>query len=115
MHDRDPVGDADYFFHVARDHQDRHTGIRKLTHQTVDFAFCADVDAAGGLVEDQHLRVHCQPFGEHDLLLVAARKRAGARRDRWRLDGELPALRFGHGIFSLWRNHGAACKGREVG
>ena len=51
-------------------------------HQPVDLGLGADVDAARRLVEDHHLRLHRQPLGEHDLLLVAARQRADARVDR---------------------------------
>ena len=40
--------------------------------QGVDLAARPDVDAAGGLVEQQHPAVAQQPPGEHDLLLVAA-------------------------------------------
>ena len=49
-------------------------------HQVVDLALRADVDAARRLVEDDHPRPHRQPFGEHDLLLVAARQGADRRR-----------------------------------
>ena len=38
----------------------------------VDRAPGADVDAAGRLVEHDHLRLGDQPLGQHDLLLVAA-------------------------------------------
>ena len=40
----------------------------------VDLALRPDVDPAGGLVEDQDLAVADQPFRDHDLLLVTARK-----------------------------------------
>ena len=38
----------------------------------VDLVLRADVDAAGRLVEDQHVGVGEDPLGQHDLLLVAA-------------------------------------------
>ncbi len=47
--------------------------IGEAAHQRVDLALGADVDAARGLVEDHHARLHRQPLGEHHLLLVAAR------------------------------------------
>ena len=34
----------------------------------------ADVDALGGFIEHQHPRRRHQPFGQHHLLLVAARQ-----------------------------------------
>ncbi len=44
--------------------------------QRVDLRAGADVDAAGGLVQQQHPAVAQQPAGQHDLLLVAAGQRA---------------------------------------
>ena len=45
----------------------------------VDLVLGADVDAAGGLVEDQHVGVGEHPLRQHDLLLVAAGELAGER------------------------------------
>jgi hypothetical protein len=45
----------------------------------VDLVLGADVDAAGRLVEDQHVRVGEDPLAEDDLLLVAAGQLAGDR------------------------------------
>ena len=62
-------------------------------HQAIDFGLGADVDAARRLVEDDDLGLHGQPLGEHDLLLVAARERAGALRDVGaRMSSSRPAL-----------------------
>ena len=55
---------------------DGDAGVGQAPDQLVDLAAGADVDAAGGLVEQQHPAVAQQPPGEHDLLLVAARERA---------------------------------------
>ena len=44
----------------------------------VDLRLGADVDAAGRLVEDQHLGLDLQPARQQHLLLVAARQRADA-------------------------------------
>ena len=46
-----------------------------LTDHRVDRTARADVDPAGRLVENQQLRGHEDPAGEHDLLLHSARKR----------------------------------------
>src|ERR1700733_7818783 len=51
-------------------------------NETVDLALRANVDAARRLVEDDDIAASEEPFGQHDLLLVAARE-AGDRR----LDG----------------------------
>ena len=45
---------------------------RELGDEPVDLDLGADVDAAGGLVEDQDPRPGGQPLGQDDLLLVAA-------------------------------------------
>ena len=61
-------------------------------------AFVPDVDAAGGLVDDQQLRVGGQPLGEDDLLLVAAAQRAGLGVERGGLDLELARPGAGRGV-----------------
>src|SRR5262245_34051551 len=61
MHHRDAVADADHLLHVARDHQDGDAGIGERPEHLVDLLLGADVDAAGRLVEDDHLRLHRQP------------------------------------------------------
>ena len=53
----------------------------------------ADVDAAGGLADEQHVRVALHLAGEHDLLLVAAGEVgglevAGRRADVEALDAD---------------------------
>ncbi len=69
--------------------------LREVVDDPVDLGFGADVDAAGRLVEDQHLRLGLQPARQQALLLVAARQRAHAtaglatriarrRRPSWR-------------------------------
>ena len=59
----------------------------ELGDQPVDLGLGADVDAARGLVEQQHAALAQQPAREHDLLLVAARELA---RD--------PVRVVGHGV-----------------
>ena len=86
MHHGDAVADADDLFHVAGDHQDGDARSASVAHQRVDLALGADIDAARRLIEDDDARVHRQPFGQHDLLLIAARKRSGPRRDAGRAD-----------------------------
>ena len=57
-------------------------------HVAVDLGLRAHVDAAGGLVEDQHARLHGQPLAQDDLLLVSAGQVHDAAVDRGRLDAE---------------------------
>ena len=61
----------------------------KRPHQPVDFGLGADIDAARRLVKDHDLRRHGEPFGQHDLLLIAARERAGGRGELVHLDREI--------------------------
>ncbi len=68
----DPVGHADHLGKFRGDHQDRHALSGQLPHEGVDTFFRADVDAAGGLVQNNHLRLGRQPFRQHHLLLVAS-------------------------------------------
>ena len=61
----------------------------------VDLVLRADVDAAGGLVEDQHVGVGVDPLRQHDLLLVAAGELAGLRQHGRRLDVHALAVLVG--------------------
>jgi hypothetical protein len=65
--------------------------LRSLADEAVDGGLAVDVDAAGGLVEDEQVLGGGEPLRQHDLLLVAAREelhllvqaRRRARRPRW--------------------------------
>ena len=94
MHHCHPVGDADDFLHVRGDHHDRDALIGELAHQRVDLAFGTDIDAAGGLVEEHHARLHGKPLAQHYFLLVAAGERHGLHIDARSLDGQAPCLFF---------------------
>ena len=47
-----------------------------------DLGLRADVDAGGRLVEDQHVGLGRQPFGDDDLLLRCRRRACGPRLSR---------------------------------
>ena len=64
--------------------------------QLVDLGLGADVDAAGGLVEQQDLGLDQEPAGEDALLLVAAREAGDRNVAAGRLDRQL-LDRPGHG------------------
>ena len=88
-HDDHAVGQAEQLRHVGGDHDDGLAFLRKLGHQLVDLALRADVDAARRLVEDEHVAVAQEPFGNDDLLLVAAGEAADAGADGRRLRADL--------------------------
>ena len=114
VHHGDAVGNADHFLHVRGDHQHRNARIGERTHQPVDLRLGADVDSARRLVKNDHAGVHRQPLGEHDLLLVASGKGAGARGQIRRANVEFAAALFGPRALGLVRDRQAARIGAEV-
>src|SRR5471032_410550 len=71
-HDGDAVADQHQLAQVARDDQQALALARQVGQQMVDVELGADVDAAGGLVEQHHRHVAVQPARHDDFLLVAA-------------------------------------------
>src|SRR6185295_17925396 len=71
-HHQDAMAHAQDLGQLAGDHDDRLARRRERMQQLVDFTLCTDVDAPRGLVEEQDIAVAQQPFGNHELLLVAA-------------------------------------------
>ena len=67
-----PVGALDDLLQLGGDEQDAEPLRGQLVDQRLDLGLGADVDAAGGLVEQQHLRVQAEHPGQQHLLLVAA-------------------------------------------
>ena len=82
--DEDPVARVRHLLGVAGHQQHRGAVAGGLADQGVDLGPGADVDALGGLVEQQHARLAAQPAGQHDLLGVAA----GQRLDRLGVGGD---------------------------
>src|SRR5271168_2680232 len=74
-HDHDPVGHADQLLDLGGDEQHGRALADQLVDDLVDFILGPDVDAARRLVENEDRRSAQQPFGDHHLLLIAARKR----------------------------------------
>ena len=68
------IGHAKDLGQFGADQDDAYALRRQLVEQFVDRVFRADVDAARGLVEEQHPRVAKQPLADDDLLLIAARQ-----------------------------------------
>src|SRR4029077_4269115 len=67
-------------FQLERDEQDGLPRVTLLHEPAVDKLDRADVEAAGRLGRDEHLRVACHLACDDDLLLVPAREGPGARR-----------------------------------
>src|SRR5579872_4313128 len=74
----DAIGGGQKLGKLGRDDEHRFASSRKLAHKGNDLGLRADIDARGRLVEDEDIRLGVEPFGEHDLLLIATRK--GSRR-----------------------------------
>ena len=72
VHDRDPVADELQLLQFGGGDEHRHTAGGGSFDQLVDLGFRADVDAAGGLVEQQQLRSRREGAAEDRPLLVAA-------------------------------------------
>ena len=63
--------------------------VGELAQQLVHVGLGLDVDADGGLVDDQDLDAGGEPFGDADLLLVAAGEIADELGERGRADFQL--------------------------
>ena len=88
-----PVGEAQHFGHFAGDEQYGEAFVGQPADHGVELGAGADVDAAGGLVEQQDPAAAQQPAGEHGLLLVAAGEGADAGVGVVGAQGEFPGRR----------------------
>ena len=88
-HDEDAVAHAEDLGELGGDHDDGDPLLGELGDQGVDLGLGADVDAAGGFVEDENLRLGGEPAGDDDLLLVAAGEGADALLHRRGADAEV--------------------------
>ena len=71
-HHQDAVGHLRQLGHLGTDHQDGGAGARQFDPSLRRPRLCAHVDAARGLVEQEHPRSAEQPLRDHDFLLIAA-------------------------------------------
>ncbi len=90
-HHGDLVAEAEHLLQLGGDEQHRHAAVGQLHDQLLDLGLGADVDAAGGLVEDQQARLGDQPAGQQHLLLVAAGEVAHRHVGVRRPDAQAPA------------------------
>ena len=67
-----PIAERNNFRQLRADHQDRGPFGDECFYKPEDFCLGPDIDATGGFVKHQHGRIHGQPFGQYDFLLVAA-------------------------------------------
>jgi hypothetical protein len=80
VHDEDAIGQEQDLFEVAGGEQHGASRRRSGAHGFVDVVARAHVDAARGLIEQEHARLDRQPSSEDRLLLVAAREHLHAPR-----------------------------------
>ena len=88
-HHHDPVGQDRQFLDIGRNDDDADAAPRQFAKGLVNLFACADVDAAGGLVEDQELGVRAQPPRDQRLLLVASREAGDLGRTARRFDAKV--------------------------
>ena len=68
------MGEMVEFGDLGRMEQHRAASRRIFLDQRIDLMLGADVDAARGIKQQQDSALREQPFGDRDLLLIAARK-----------------------------------------
>ena len=73
----DAVGHLTGEAHFVGDHQHGDAGVGQLLHQFQNLAHHFGVEGAGGLVEQDHVRVHGKGTGNGNALLLAAGKALG--------------------------------------
>ena len=73
----DAVGHLTGEAHLVGDHQHGDAGVGQLLHQFQNLANHFGVEGAGGLVEQDHVRVHGKGTGNGNALLLAAGKALG--------------------------------------
>src|SRR5260221_9198196 len=71
-HDDDAVGNPHHLRQLAGDDDDGETALSQGIEQLVDFRFGTHINAAGRLIDDQHLDIRLrQPARQDDLLLIS--------------------------------------------
>ena len=78
------VAEADRFFERVRRQDDRQAFPGQRANELIDLLLGADVQASGRVIENKDPRLCVQPFGQNDLLLVAAGEVEAERLDAGR-------------------------------
>ena len=85
VHDGDAVGQPEHLVELGRDQHDGRSLVALAHDAPVHELHRSDVETARRLRDDEQLQWARQFAGEHDLLLVAARQRAGRRTSSLRM------------------------------
>ena len=86
IEDEHAVAEMDELGDLGRMEQDRAARLGESAHQQIELVLGADIDAAGRVEQKQDAALGQQPFGDRDLLLVAAGEGAGPRPERAAVD-----------------------------
>src|ERR1700688_2782173 len=78
-HDKHAITKIGKLFRFGGYDEHRHAASGESADKPMDFGAGADVDAARGLIKDEHVRLRLQPSSDDDLLLVAAAQLADRR------------------------------------
>ena len=87
-HHEDAAAEADEFGEFGGDDEDGFAFEGEFVEELVNFGLGADVDAAGGFVDDENVALAGDPFGEGDFLLVAAAEGGDGSFERRGFDAE---------------------------
>src|SRR6266550_3211287 len=115
VHDIEAVADAQELGHFGRDHDHAFAGRGQVIDDGVDLVLGTDVDAAGRLVENEHLRIGEQPLAEHHLLLIAAGEIEGLLQDAGRANVQFGAVLMGDHDFLPLVDHATPGNPRKIG
>src|SRR3954466_3366414 len=69
--DQNAIHQFNMLIKFRRQHHHRNTGFNETSEKSVQITLSCDVNPAGWIVEDQDLRIRCEPTGDHDLLLIS--------------------------------------------
>src|SRR6266478_3527402 len=118
-HHTGPVADVADFDLLGRNHQRRRAFGDQPVDQRKNLGLGADIDAAGRLVENKQPCAGCEPFSDHDLLLIAAGQQADRLPRARRRDPELPDQAIGGALRAARIEHAARkqlsqCRHHEI-
>ena len=66
------VTGTDNFRHLGGNNNNRFPRLCQIINHTVNLVFCAYVDTAGRLIQNQHVRLGQHPLGKNNLLLITS-------------------------------------------